>query len=193
MKKTRVLLPVIFFKSRVFIFLIITSIVYAYGFIPESPEKESGAPFLLNSYYWQSPLSSTVIIDSAGDGGFESGSAFSDNGWTVVNGTYNRFYLGDAPGGVTGNRCAFTAQTSSSWSGSSNNAVNHFYRDVNFPAGESVIFLHFRYKVTSSSGTNNLKSFHSSHFHYSGCGDRIKLGADWQQLQFFNIMARYNY
>lgn len=64
--------------------------------------------------------------------------------------SYNKFYLGTAPGGYSGNRCVFTGSNSTTWSGTANSSVNHIYRSVSFPAGETKITLKFKYKINNA-------------------------------------------
>ena len=92
--------------------------------------------------------SGTVLISPTGDGGFETGTDFPTNGWTVVNGLNNRWFVGSAPGTSAGARCAFTGLNGTTWSGEAVANVNHFYRNVTFPSGETNITLTFKYKLS---------------------------------------------
>jgi len=98
-------------------------------------------------------FSATTLIDPSTNGGFESGSDFTTNGWTVVNGTTNMLYIGNAPVVYAGANCAFSGTGSTTWAGAGSANVNHFYRSVGFPAGETTITLKFRYKITGSDAT----------------------------------------
>lgn len=76
----------------------------------------------------------TVLVDPNGGGGFESGTTFEANGWTVVNGSQtNKWYVGSlttgAPNG--GTRAAFVSNTGNdnTYSTSSSSRV-YFYQDV---------------------------------------------------------------
>src|ERR1035437_4108603 len=54
----------------------------------------------------------TILINPATGGGFESGSDFASNGWTVVNngsGTMNNWYVGTASG--SGSNFAYISNT----------------------------------------------------------------------------------
>lgn len=89
--------------------------------------------------------SQTLLIDPDGDGGFENGSDFASNGWTVVNGTQvNQWHIGTVPNSPQ-NRAAFISNDGgNSWAYTISSAsVVHFYRDITFPAGETDIFLTF--------------------------------------------------
>lgn len=99
----------------------------------------------------------TVLIDPAGSGGFEAGSDFLSNGWTVVNGeataTQNQWYLGtSAIAGIgSGNLAYITNNTAASpcpyaYTNSGPMYTVHFYKDIEFPAGETDIKLSFTYK-----------------------------------------------
>jgi hypothetical protein len=99
----------------------------------------------------------TVLIDPNGDGGFENGATFSANGWTVFNGgtaTTNRWALATAnlTNGTynfnkTGNYAAFitNSATANTWAYSGTSATVHFYRNVQFPAGQTNVNLSFRW------------------------------------------------
>ena len=97
----------------------------------------------LNPY---SPMA-TTLISPTGDGGFETGTTFVANNWTAVNGSYNNFYVGTAPTVYAGSRCAFTGTSGSNWTGTGNASVNHIYRNITFPSGETNITLSFYYKL----------------------------------------------
>ena len=90
----------------------------------------------------------TVLIDPSGDGGFENGSTFAANGWTVVNNasaTSNNWMLNTgAPAGFSGTRAGYISNNSAatvppySYNNGTSSTV-HLYRDVTFPAGETSI------------------------------------------------------
>ncbi|MCX6303728.1 MAG: T9SS type A sorting domain-containing protein [Bacteroidetes bacterium] len=102
----------------------------------------------------------TTLISPTGNGGFETGSTFAVNNWTPVNGAYNMFYVGSTPVVYAGTNCAFSGSSSLTWAGSANTSVNHFYRDVTFPAGETSITLKFYYKIAApDAGYDYLKVF----------------------------------
>lgn len=92
--------------------------------------------------------SQTVLVDPTTNGGFESGATFPTNGWTVVNGGTNQWYVGATGVPFAGTRCAYISNTG----GTTYNfdiaasSVVHFYRDITFPAGETNIQLSFRWK-----------------------------------------------
>ena len=67
----------------------------------------------------------TVLISPTGDGGFETGTTFANNGWTAVNATGNQYYLGSAPTQYAGSRCAFTSNSSTSWTSENSAAYRH--------------------------------------------------------------------
>ncbi len=86
-----------------------------------------------------------TLLDPNGDGGFETGPAFADNNWTVVNAASNAMWqIGTAATGFTGSRGAFIGPTSSSYTYSTSTAsTSHMYRTVTVPAGASSIKLDF--------------------------------------------------
>ncbi|MDD2230999.1 MAG: choice-of-anchor J domain-containing protein [Candidatus Cloacimonetes bacterium] len=95
----------------------------------------------------------TVLIDPAGDGGFESGTTFAANGWTAVGTTGNQFRLGTYVPGYGGNRCAFVSNSATAWTSAATAAYRHIYRNVTFPANETEITLTFLYKTNIAQAT----------------------------------------
>ena len=92
-------------------------------------------------------FSQTVLINPAGDGGFETGADFAANGWTLVNGTKaNNWYVGTIPSGFT-NRSAYISNNASGgiweYTIAGDTSAVHFYRDITFPGGETDITLTF--------------------------------------------------
>ena len=102
----------------------------------------------------------TTLISSAGDGGFETGSSFLLNNWTVINGTQtNKWELGTAATGYSGNRAAYIstdAGVSYNYTNTSASVV-HFYKDIVFPAGETDIQLTFDIQGMGEYSFDNLK------------------------------------
>jgi subtilisin-like proprotein convertase family protein len=106
----------------------------------------------------------TVLISPTGNGGFETGTTFPANGWTVINsGSGNSWVVGTVAKSA-GARGAYISNNS----GSSNNYSNfglfstasrtvHFYRDVVFPAGQTQITLNFKWRCNGESGTDYIK------------------------------------
>ena len=98
----------------------------------------------------------SVLIDPLGEGGFENGSDFTSNGWTLINNASNinsNWYIDTAISNgewimPSASRCAFVSDSlGASWT--YNTGVTtlpstvHFYRDVTFPAGETNMQLSF--------------------------------------------------
>ncbi|MFN0033382.1 MAG: G8 domain-containing protein, partial [Flavobacteriales bacterium] len=96
----------------------------------------------------------TLLIDPAGDGGFENGSGFIANGWTLVNGPSNTWHSSNVGTPFEGNNHAFITNDGGLTYGYSNvtTATNHFYRDVVVPADETIISLSFQYKNVGEAG-----------------------------------------
>lgn len=92
----------------------------------------------------------TVLISPTGDGGFENGATFAANGWTVVNGATNQWFVGS----VITNSGSNSAYVSNDVAGATYNYLNtsastvHFYRDVTFPSGQSNITLSFKWRAS---------------------------------------------
>ncbi|MCC7520764.1 MAG: T9SS type A sorting domain-containing protein [Flavobacteriaceae bacterium] len=91
----------------------------------------------------------TTLINPATDGGFENGSTFTANGWTAVNGANNTLTVGALPVSYAGSSCAYS-WSGTAWAGTANATVNHIYKDVIFPAGETSITLSFYYKLSAT-------------------------------------------
>lgn len=106
-------------------------------------------------------IGQTTIINPSGDGGFETGASFGANGWTVVNNATNAWYVGTAPTGYSGARCAYISNNSgTSHAYTITTAqVSHFYRNVTFPAGETDITLTFNWKGYGESTYDYLQVF----------------------------------
>ena len=115
-------------------------------------------------------FSQTVLIDPTGDGGFENGTTFAANGWTVVNGSgtdYNRWVVGVNGTHTNGSYCAYISDGQSGsygtnanyWynanSGGSSGDVCHIYRDITFPSGEELITLTFKWKCRGYSDNSD--------------------------------------
>ena len=95
----------------------------------------------------------TTIINPTGDGGFETGTTFAANGWTVVNNasaTMNNWVLSTGATGYSGARAAYVSNNSGTPpTHTYDNAVQsavHLYRDVTFPSGETNISFSFSSK-----------------------------------------------
>ncbi|HJW30981.1 MAG TPA: hypothetical protein VJ508_17245, partial [Saprospiraceae bacterium] len=86
----------------------------------------------------------TVLINPAGDGGFQNGSTFAANGWTVVNGVgvTNQWFVGTVPALFPGSNSAYVSNdpggATHNYDGTAGSMV-HFYRDVTLPAGETIL------------------------------------------------------
>ncbi len=120
-----------------------------------------GLSFCLNTSDAQ-----TVLIDPAGNGGFESGGTPAANNWTVVNSTVDSWIVGTGSGVSAGINSAYTSSTPSGimdWSYSQLSTIQHLYYDVTIPAGESKVTLLFKWKVggegTTTSDWDNMKVF----------------------------------
>jgi hypothetical protein len=90
------------------------------------------------------------IINPATEGGFENGTTFAANGWSIDNGTVgNQWFLGNVasiPAGVvSGSRAAYISPDAGVTNGYNNGSVSivHFWRDVTIPAGQTDITLAF--------------------------------------------------
>lgn len=89
----------------------------------------------------------TVLINPATGGGFESGTTFTANGWSVSNGANNAWVVGTAAatGAMTGNLAYVSSNGTGYTYNNTTPASNFFWRDVTIPAGETVIKLTFNW------------------------------------------------
>lgn len=92
-------------------------------------------------------MAQTQLISPTGNGGFETGTTFAANGWSVAGNNQNQYYVGSAPGVYAGTRCAFISNSQNSWTSHNQAAYRHIYRNVSFPVGETEIRLSFYYKT----------------------------------------------
>jgi hypothetical protein len=103
---------------------------------------------LMAVFFSANSLSAQVLINPATAGGFETGTSFGTNGWTVVNGNVpNQWYVGTAATGFI-NRSAYISRNNGSSHEYENDSTSvvHFYRDVTFPAGVPEFTLSFNWK-----------------------------------------------
>jgi hypothetical protein len=104
----------------------------------------------------------TTLISPTGDGGFENGATFADNGWTVVNGATNQWFTGPIGVPSAGTNCAYISNDAA---GATHNytittsSTVYFYRDITFPAGETNITLSFRWKTGGESSYDYVTVF----------------------------------
>ena len=89
-------------------------------------------------------FSTPALINPTTVGGFESGATFPLNGWTVVNGSFNNWFVGTSAGVQAGTNAAFIGTLNVATTDAS---VNHFYRDIAIPAGSTNISLKFYLKM----------------------------------------------
>ena len=106
----------------------------------------------------------TTLIDPAGAGGFELGSTFAANGWTdAQSATGNKWYVGTYTH-TAGSRGVYVGTSASNnnyskWGFSSASRIQHFYRDVSFPAGETDITLSFKWRCEGEYNHDDIKVF----------------------------------
>jgi hypothetical protein len=99
-----------------------------------------------------------VLVSPTGDGGFETGSTFAANGWTVVNGTQtNQWYVG--PVGQNGGTNGAYVSKDGGVTNTYNEGVaqaTHFYRDVTIPAGQTIMSISFDFRGIGEVSTSGL-------------------------------------
>lgn len=91
----------------------------------------------------------TTLIDPAGDGGFQNGTTFAANGWTVLNGSStNSWHTGNAAS-LFATTSAYITRTSFAGTihryDSAAGSMVYFYRDVTFPAGQTDIKIGYQW------------------------------------------------
>ena len=108
----------------------------------------------------------TTLISPTGDGGFENGNTPAANGWTAVNSSTDAWFVGavSPPGRSAGNNSAFISSTpGATWAYSQVSTIQHLYRDVVIPAGETILTVKFKWKAggegTTTLDWDNLKVF----------------------------------
>jgi hypothetical protein len=89
-----------------------------------------------------------TLLSPTGDGGFETGTTFSLNGWTYVGSGSRTWQLGTPGTQYAGSRHAYVGTTSAS-SGINAFAVHHFYKDFTIPAGATNVILSYYVKFPS--------------------------------------------
>ena len=106
-------------------------------------------------FLFQSKSNAQTNLISASDGGFETGTTFAANGWTVVNSaplqTNQWFCAATGTTGFLGARCAFVGTAANNNNYNNVASVSHIYRDITFPPGQTEITLSFRWKVRGRS------------------------------------------
>ncbi|MFY7811516.1 MAG: hypothetical protein ACOVQ2_07285, partial [Flavobacterium sp.] len=84
----------------------------------------------------------TTLISPTGDGGFENGTTFASNGWTVTNSSANPWVLAPLTNGLITGNAAFISNNGTTPSYDvAGSCSNYFWRDVTIPAGETKIKL----------------------------------------------------
>jgi len=105
-----------------------------------------------------SAFSQTVLLDPNGDGGFETGATFAENGWLTAqqNGPNKKWYVGTGQSGYSGNRAAFIGNDETTPADGNAARTVHLYRSVTVPEGATNIVLTFKYKqaIIDFSGGN---------------------------------------
>ena len=108
-----------------------------------------------------SGVSQTVLIDPNGDGGFETGSGFAANNWSVTTGQPNQWVTGsNATIGFTGANSAYITNsltpTTHTYNITGASKV-HLFRDVTVPPSQSAISLSFSWIGQGQTGQDRIK------------------------------------
>lgn len=99
----------------------------------------------------------TTLINPLTQGGFESGASFAANGWGVTSNGPANWALGTAAPGYSGARAAYISPDGGPTylHGGASSSINHLYRNVTFPAGESKIAFTFRLRIDNPDCCND--------------------------------------
>jgi hypothetical protein len=121
---------------------------------------------LVFSVFSFNSFAQTTLVNGTQGGGFELGTTFAANGWTVVNPSTDTWQVGSltSPGVSNGTRSAYvSADNGTTWSYSQLSVFNHLYRDFTIPAGESKLIVSFNWKAmgegAATSDWDNLKVY----------------------------------
>ncbi|HRO99265.1 MAG TPA: LamG domain-containing protein, partial [Flavobacteriales bacterium] len=138
----------------------------------------------------QSVSAQTTLISPTGDGGFQNGTTFAANGWSVDNGTVaNQWFLGTVPSFAT--RSAYISNNggvSNAYTNSSA-SVSHFWRDVTFPAGETNVTLSFDWEVVGETGFWDAVMVHVAPTTYTPAATTTSLGTSTLAAPAVNITS----
>ena len=96
----------------------------------------------------------SILINPATDGGFNSGTTFTDNGWTVSNSANNPWVVGaNVSLGTIAGSSAYVSNDNGVTNGYTNSlsASNFFYKDITVPSGYTNIRLNFDWVATGES------------------------------------------
>ena len=96
-----------------------------------------------------------TLLSPTGDGGFETGTTFTANGWTAVQGsnTTRVWQCGTGQTGFTGARSAFIGNNATTVGTTTSSRTVHIYRSIAIPAGATSISLTFNYKQAVADNT----------------------------------------
>ena len=108
--------------------------------------------FLLSVFGSINSTAQTVLINPAAEGGFELGTTFAANGWTVSNfvpvlpAIPNPWVIATLTNDpITGNAATVSSNGLTSSYSITSSCTNYFYRDVTVPAGQGKIKLDFNW------------------------------------------------
>jgi hypothetical protein len=124
--------------------------------------KKTLTLFFLAIFLGHFNLNSTVIINPAAGGGFESGGTFAANGWSTAFDTQNKWYVGTFAKCNGTNGAYIDINTGGGGSNNYNMSairVSMFYQDVTIPAGESQITLTFNWHAQGESCCDYLQVY----------------------------------
>ena len=106
----------------------------------------------------------TVHISPTGDGGFELGPTFADNGWTVntpASSALTQWVCNTGAAGYSDSRCAYVSNNAVGTPppNSYENAtrISHLYRNVTIPASNTQIDLSFKWKCVGESAYDRMR------------------------------------
>ena len=105
----------------------------------------------------------TTLISPTGDGGFENGTTFAANGWSVANSVNNPWIVGSAitTAPFSGRSAYISNDGVTNAYTDSNSSSNFFYRDVTVPAGQTKIILTFNWSCQGETSFDNWQVFYA--------------------------------
>lgn len=99
-----------------------------------------------------------LALDSAGNGGFESGSTPAANGWTTVNAAINQ-WITSTTSPYIGSRCAYISNAAPSGANAyttTSAQTSHMYYDVTIPPSSVNIRLKFYFRGSGQASTDRM-------------------------------------
>ena len=140
---------------------------------------------------FSSASNTETLINPLIEGSFDPGSTFANNGWNEVNGANNKWTCNAYAGANTGMNSAYIG-TETSYAGTANASVNHFYRDVVIPSGSTNISLKFYLKMPTIHNGNDFVRVYTTTTAYTPVAGTTP-GTGYTQVFSYTTPALANY